>query len=445
MKPTSRNSALVITIAFLIGGAVLVKVSMNPTTEEPYPHDSDDAEAKTRTISIGFLSSETSSQPQDEFLGELARGEINSYCEDSRLEYRFEFVYNCAGRAQEAQRLTEWYHENGIDLVIGYFWTAQLHASMRCILENNMTVITPEVGTPFWAGIWPNVIRLSPHSLRQMEPLARLMHSLGETHVVIIYKNVAWESVFVNGAPYNNLTGFIEEFEGRGGNVTEVIHYPREFWTTGPDGYMVQWKKYLGMADQAVRGLVNRTGDAAVLLVDYPGDAWPLLMKVSEYPALMNATWFMTEPWSTRGILNYAGETVAQLKLFHPSLTFEETAEYERVNDAYEEEFNQSLGYIGANTYDACWLMALSVIEANTTDAQTIREVLPGIASGYTGASGSCAIESSLYREDVDYDLLGFFRIGEETQHLKCGFYDGATQSITWDEGLLPDIMGEAG
>lgn len=148
----------------------------------------------------------------------------------------------------------------------------------------------------------------------------------------------------------------------------------------------------------------------------------------------MNVTWF-----TLNTNFNYhtmTGKEAARVKLLHPSLTFTKTVVYEIVNEAYEEEFNFTLGYQGAGTYDACWLMALSVIEANTTDPTTIRDVLPVVASGYSGASGPCAIESSYYRAAADYDLYGFFRIGKETQLLKCGYYDGATESITWDEAL---------
>jgi ABC-type branched-subunit amino acid transport system substrate-binding protein len=435
IKSAGRDSALIILVAFLLGGAVLVRVGMKPATEEPEPHTPNEEGEHTRTIRIGLLSATNSTQPHDVYLGELAREEINAYCEDSRLRLRFEFVYNCAaGQAPDAERLTVWYHENGIDLVIGYYWGSQLHASMRCINENNMTVITPQVDVYFWSGIWPNVIRLSPHSFRQIEPMARMMGAYGVTHAVIIHRNGHGERDLVNGYPYRNLTGFIEEFEGLGGNVTDVIPYPPEYWTTA-DGYMEKSEIYLGKVDSAIKGLRDRIEDTAILLVNDVGGTAFLLRKAAKYPALMNVTWFTLS--TNFNYYSLTGEEAARVKLFHPNLTFKKTAAYERINDAYREEFNLTLGYQGAGTYDACWLMALSVIEANTTDPTTIRDVLPVIASGHTGASGPCAIESSYYRAVADYDLYGFFRIGKETQRMKCGSYDGATESITWDEVLI--------
>ena len=56
MKSTGRDFALVILVAFLLGGAVLVRVGMKPATEEPEPHTSNEAGEQTRTIRIGLLS-----------------------------------------------------------------------------------------------------------------------------------------------------------------------------------------------------------------------------------------------------------------------------------------------------------------------------------------------------------------------------------------------------
>ncbi|HUS78317.1 MAG TPA: hypothetical protein VM050_06615, partial [Patescibacteria group bacterium] len=177
------------------------------------------------------MSPTNSSHSQYVFLAELAREEINDHCESAGLDYSFEFVFSCAdSHATEAIRLTKWYNESYIDLVIGYAWGSQMHGSLRNILKFNMTVITPTVDVYFWVGIWPNVIRLSPHSFRQVEPLARMMVDLGKTHTIILHRNDNVESDFVNGYPFGNLTGFIEEYEVLGGNVTHVIPYPSEFW-----------------------------------------------------------------------------------------------------------------------------------------------------------------------------------------------------------------------
>lgn len=384
-------------------------------------------------IRIGVMSPTNSSHPGYVFLAELAREEINDHCDSAGLDYSFEFVYSCAdAHATEAIRLTEWYHKNDVDLVIGYSWGSQMHGSMRNILKYNMTVITPTVDVYFWAGIWPNVIRLTPHSFRQVEPLARIMMDLGKVHTIIVHRNDNVERDFVHGFPFGNLTGFIEEYEALGGNVTHVVPYPPEFWQPGPDGYMMENERYLGEAEAAVQDSMG-PGDTAVLLVDYSGMAEYLLPKVGEYPSLMNVTWFIPEFSSHYYDTMAFEEEAAQLVFLHPSLTFKETAVYDRVNAAHLEEFNLDMGYYSSNIYDACWLMALSVIEAGTSNATAVREAIMMVASNYTGASGSCAIDETYYRAVADYQIWGYFDTEDGVKRLECGLYNSTSKEITWN------------
>jgi len=419
---------VIVLFAFSLGSGVLWLASRQPLS---------DANPETTTVRIGVVCSVNQSQEGYMFLAELAREEINEYCEEIDSDFRFEFVYNCSDvSAENAIEITRWYAENDIKLVIGYEWSSHLHASMRDILAEDMAVISISATYYGWAGIWPNLFRLCPHEFKQIEPLAHMMTDLGVTDVVIIYRSDYWERSFVNGLTHGNLTGFIEKFKALGGNVTHAISYPQEFWTMGPDGYMVMWEKYLGKLESAIKEILNSTGTDAVLLVDYPGGVEYLLMKAVEYPALMNVTWFTTEPSSTHCIIDLAGEIAAQLKLIHPSFTFEKTAAFDRIHEAYRNEFNHTLGFYSANIYDGCWLMALSVIEADTVNSTAIIKTLPGVAFTYEGATGSCAIDESYYRARADYDVYGFYKVDGETQRLKCGFYNATKDEITWDKEL---------
>ncbi len=224
-----------------------------------------------------------------------------------------------------------------------------MHGSMRNLLKFNMTVITPTVDVYFWAGIWPNVIRLSPHSFRQVEPLARMMMDLGKTNTIILHRNDNVERDFVHGYPLENLIGFIEEYEALGGNVTQVVPYPSEFWQPGLDGYMMENERYLGEAEAAVQD-TKGPGETVVLLVDY-----------------------------------------------------------------------------------LAWRSARSVIEAGTSNATALREAIMMVASNYTGAIGSCAIDDTYFRAVADYQIWGYFATEEGLKRPACGLYNSTSKEITWD------------
>jgi ABC-type branched-subunit amino acid transport system substrate-binding protein len=118
---------------------------------------------------------------------------------------------------------------------------------------------------------------------------------------------------------------------------------------------------------------------------------------------------------------------------------------YKRVNRAFVDEFNMSLGYYDANIYDCCWVMVLSVLEAGTADGTEVAKVLPEVAAGFTGATGPCILDENGDREGVDYDLWGYFEVDGTCESLRCGTYHHESDSVEWDEALMPPLKGEWG
>ena len=92
------------------------------------------------------------------------------------------------------------------------------------------------------------------------------------------------------------------------------------------------------------------------------------------------------------------------------------------------------LGFIEANVYDGCWIMALSVIDANSTEGVAVCKALPDVAASYSGVTGRCILDEYGDRIEMDYDVWGYFEVEGETQCLICGLFKSATDSVTWDE-----------
>ena len=80
--------------------------------------------------------------------------------------------------------------------------------------------------------------------------------------------------------------------------------------------------------------------------------------------------------------------------------------------------------------------MALSVIEANSTEGVAVYEALPDVAARYSGVAGRCVLDEYGDRIEMDYDVWGYFEVEGETQCLMCGLFNGTIDSITWDEAL---------
>ncbi len=105
---------------------------------------------------------------------------------------------------------------------------------------------------------------------------------------------------------------------------------------------------------------------------------------------------------------------------------------YHELNTSFHQRFSHSVDYFTANVYDACWITALSTIEADRRNA-TVTDVLPEVAAGYTGATGLCLLDMYGDREAADYAYLCYASVDGEPRCIRCGWYSYASGEIEWN------------
>jgi ABC-type branched-subunit amino acid transport system substrate-binding protein len=417
--------ALVALVIVLVAGSILIMKRPRRETPEAETHTEVEEGGTAPPIRIGVMSTEESADPEYRLLARLAEDEINAYCNESGIDYRFEFVFTCAGgHAANSRDLTEQYHMDGIDLVIGYGWSSHLCSGTRPYAEENgMVLMSPSSTSPIYA-TEDNVFRLCPHDGMVILPLVRMIRSRGVSEVVILQRGDAWGDMLAEG--------FKEEYEGMGGRVVNTIRYKGE--TNG-----TEFNMYVEEADAALREAVERVGaeHAGVLLLGF-SESTDIMQAAGGYPIMMNVTWFTTGDTSrTKRIRTEAGEEAARVRLIGPDPTLKDSDVYRRVNEAYSALFNESLGFYEATIYDCCWVMALSVIETGSTEGSAVMDVLLEVAANYMGASGDCHLDENGDRDAVDYSLWGVFEVEGGYESLVCGTYRHDSDEVEWDEDMI--------
>jgi ABC-type branched-subunit amino acid transport system substrate-binding protein len=79
----------------------------------------------------------------------------------------------------------------------------------------------------------------------------------------------------------------------------------------------------------------------------------------------------------------------------------------QRYKEETDRELDISLSYYVANEYDACWLYAKAIINAETTETEAIKMILYEIADNHYGVSGPIFLNDNGDRHLVDYDIWG--------------------------------------
>jgi len=431
-----RSAWIIIIVTLLMGVGVLVGSMNHPQMDDVEQESPWHAYGEgTKTVKIGVMSTTDSSFPRDRFLADIARAEINAYCDEADLEYRFDFIYtNANGHAYNVKNITIWYHDQGVRIIIGFGWSSFFCSSAYTFgKENNMTLISPSSTSPIY-NREDHVFRLCTNDLKQVSPIAAMIRSLHVSGIVILQRADAWGDMIVEALK--------EIIEDEGGLVIETVRYACEDTT---------FHSYLDEVEEALQRLTVERGirKTGVLVLSF-SEVATILQEATTHPELLSVPWFGSEEIaSSARILDEAGEEAVKVRLISPQVDHVPEGDanviYARLNASYYDETRYSLGFHSANIYDACWIAALSVIEAGSDSGVDVQRVLPHVAAGYMGATGRCLLDENGDRDKMDFALMGYFEEAGTVKRLRYGSYDGMTGVVTWDEALVSSPSGGTG
>jgi ABC-type branched-subunit amino acid transport system substrate-binding protein len=409
-----RLNARFIVIFIVVAILGIIGLSFVPVDEVPEVT----LNAPDYNVTLGYIAATQRVLPEDGFLISLAENDINEYCEDNDILWRFHFDIRCAeGQAQNAHDFTGEFAENGVKLVGGYGWSSFLCSGARKIAEeNNMTLVSVASTSPLMA-IPDSAFRLCHHDLRQVDPILAIFNEFNVTSVIIIQRGDHWGDLIVDELKSKYTS-----------TIVEKIRYPAE--TT-------EFAHYLEMAEAAYLGY-NGSDKPHVLLISFT-EAASLLTQASDFPALFNTTWFGADSIAdNRQIREDSGEYAAQVIFYSPKQTvYSNDPDYNIINRLYREKFFEDMDFYKANVYDCCWLMAYCVIDTNTTDGATIQSSILEVASNHTGITGDLSLDENGDRVYAPYSIWGYFEIDGEYVSRECGFYDSQDGKIIWDTALV--------
>ena len=360
-------------------------------------------------------------------LVERAEEDINAYCAQEGYDIRFKVLFeNAHGSPQVHLEKVHLYDSLGVKLLLGGFMSGQASESLDYVNENNMLLLSPSSTSPTLATPDDNLFRLVPHEGYSASVLAHVVRSKGKDAVVFIQKGEDW----IVEDYYNAFEDTFGELEGE--VLGRIIYHQDEL-------NVVQC---LVDADVILNENLGKysIGQMAIVLTGFEETLWFLNEAYDnpvKYPNVHEVTWFGWEGnVNMDDVINYAPEAGDHFKLYSPVSVPDEEAviEYEWLYDWYQDITDEPLHMYGACTYDILWLYAHSVIETRSTDAETIKGVLPAIAEGYSGASGEINLDENGDRWPVDYNILGYGYDNGVPSSIIYGRYDYYNDPpVDWD------------
>ena len=348
----------------------------------------------------------------------LAIEEMNKLLEQANAPFRFKPIHEDTKTSpQEAVNVIKRFASQGIQVIIGPLSTSETAAVMPIANEKHIVVISPS--STGKAAAFPNdyVFRMPPPDTAQGPAIARLIHKLGYTKLVIIARNDDYGK---------GLADLVEQtYKSLGGQVQKILYQPDK-----PD--LSQEVNSLATAVSKF-GADNKT---AVLLIAFDNDGMQIIERASQISVLTQVKWFGPDSLGRKTFLESSNiaEFLAKVHIFITTPAIPDNPVKKHFEEAYKAKYGEAPTPYAYYAYDAAWVAMLSVLTAGHYDGAAIKAVLPTVAFHFMGATGYKILDDNGDAAIANYAIVTVVKTASGYSFQQVGILNGATGEIQWQK-----------
>ena len=325
---------------------------------------------------------------------ELGIRDFNAYLAESGAGWYLEMaVEDTATDPDVALGKIQILHQAGIAAVLGPMTSGNVDSVKGYADQNGMLVLSPTASAASLAIPGDSVYRLVPDDSVSGAALSKLAEHVGVDALVPIWR----------GDTYGDGLWRVvsDDFESRGG----AIHAGVRYWPDAPD-----LESEVALLDKHVREATELYGPGrvGVLMVSY--DEYASISEAAAgYDALGEVAWFASESSTLTDALDRnraAAKFAERVDLTGVQTMSVRGEEYGRLAAELAAQLGRNPSTIWPHAYDSAWVLGLSILHANSTDAAHIREALPRVAAGYSGALLSTNLNEAGDLLPTDYRIV---------------------------------------
>ena len=301
----------------------------------------------------------------------------------------------------------------GIDVVVGPETSASIRNVKGYSDSNNMLLFSCCSSAPGLAIAGDSVYRLVPNDTLQGTAIAKKIQHDGAQVLVPMWRGDAWGDGLAEAT--------IKSIKERGLAVAEGVRYNPE---------SPEFSASVSLLAAQVQELAGdyETDEIAVSIFGF-GETVNAAQTASQYDILGDVRWyggasnvkeigFIEDPIASE-FANKVRFTASQFSISENEVT-------EQIDEHVLEALGRE-GYAYINTsHDVVWLLGLSILEAQSTDVDAVKAVLPEVASEYSGALDSVDLNEAGDLSGADYGVWSII----DNEWVLADVYDFETDSI---------------
>lgn len=381
----------------------------------------------TGTVEIGVLaalSGALSSYGEDCKAGwELGEEDVNAFLKAAGAKWKIDLIFEDTATSPEtALSKFETLLGRGIKIVLGPMGSGEVLAIKERAEAEKVLIISPSSTAVQLAIPGDNIFRFVAVDNWQGAAIARMMHSLGITHIISVYLANPWGEG-LDLAVSNRFTEL-------GGTVVAHIPFPSTF---DPAALAEQIKSKV---EETINMGISKK-KIGIFLVSY-GEAVQIFSHAAGYPILSEIRWFGTDGTvmlpEIADLTGHPTETRFALATNFTSTIFKitETPKFEYVKNEIKKRLGREPTVYAYGAYDSVWVVALALAVVNEYDAMKVKEILPQVAGSYYGAIGNIALDENGDYSGADFSLWRPVKVNGVVEWREVGVYHSATDTVEW-------------
>ncbi|MFH2112251.1 MAG: ABC transporter substrate-binding protein [Candidatus Bathyarchaeota archaeon] len=377
-----------------------------------------------KTVRIGYISSTTTGmETAVPHVQEMMVPDYNEYA--AKLGYDVDFEYlidDATGQAAVHLEKVQGFKSMDINIYIGGGWSSQASAALSYTNDNNMLMWSSSSTSPLLAIPDDNLYRMCPDDTIQAPAISRMIQSMGVKYLIVIQRGDAWaDGIWNFMAPH---------FEANGGVILERIRYA---------GEATEFANYLQSAEDKLAPAIAQYGvdKCGIDIISFE-ESVTMVTQAQDFPAVYSVKWFGSDGTSlTQQMIDDAPTQSSHLHIYSTLAAPAESAKFKALYEDYFALLARPYSYYQACAYDIGWVLAETILEAQSTDADDIIPLQATTCFNSFGASGWNLLNAAGDRGGSNYQIWGYGDIGSGVQNVVYGMYDATTDSVSWNTVYL--------
>ena len=351
---------------------------------------------------------------------EVAIDEINAFLKDLGIPSTVKLLVEDSEvkPAVALEKLTS-LNAKGVKFVIGPMASSEVKHIKGYADANKILLFSQSSTAPELAIEDDFIFRLCPCDIWQGRAIARMIYESNIKYIVAIWRGDPWG---------DGLERVVKERLGElGGEVAAEIRYD-------PDAK--EFSAEVSTLASKVSELINKYGADKVAVLDLSFEEAAILLKqASEYDVLGKVKWFGSDGTALSEDIRKDPTSASfsvKTRFLNSIFTPTKLKKYSEVREKIMSKVGREPESYAYNTYDAAWLIALSLLCVGKYDSEAVKKVLPTIANNYFGSTGWMILDKAGDRLPTNYDFWMIVEVAGKYEWKLVAMYDVVMDSITW-------------